>query len=100
PLVRLYLCIPASASLFFSLLFFFFLLSRRPPRSTLFPYTTLFRSLDALPTPSFATRWLRQRTASPSWALAAATGSPWCFRTASRPSCCSSPPPRPVLRHR
>src|SRR5438132_5072288 len=23
---------------------FFFLLSRRPPRSTLFPYTTLFRS--------------------------------------------------------
>src|SRR5436309_3721667 len=28
----------------------FFLLLRRPPRSTLFPYTTLFRSLvDALP---------------------------------------------------
>src|SRR5439155_26580530 len=27
------------------LLFFFFLLLRRPPRSTLFPYTTLFRSL-------------------------------------------------------
>src|SRR5688572_33052757 len=26
-------------------LFFFFLLIRRPPRSTLFPYTTLFRSL-------------------------------------------------------
>src|SRR5689334_25133832 len=26
------------------LLFFFFLLIRRPPRSTLFPYTTLFRS--------------------------------------------------------
>src|SRR5205807_7858106 len=31
------------SSLFF--LFFFFLLIRRPPRSTLFPYTTLFRSL-------------------------------------------------------
>src|SRR5437660_7350013 len=31
--------------LFFdSLLFFFFLMIRRPPRSTLFPYTTLFRS--------------------------------------------------------
>src|SRR5687767_15561272 len=29
-------------SLFF--LFFFFLMIRRPPRSTLFPYTTLFRS--------------------------------------------------------
>src|SRR2546430_16197174 len=25
----------------------FFLMIRRPPRSTLFPYTTLFRSLDA-----------------------------------------------------
>src|ERR1035438_10731438 len=30
-----------SLSLF---LFFFFLMIRRPPRSTLFPYTTLFRS--------------------------------------------------------
>src|SRR5574343_134989 len=29
---------------FFFLLFFFFLMIRRPPRSTLFPYTTLFRS--------------------------------------------------------
>src|SRR5206468_10461826 len=28
-----------------SLLFFFFLLLRRPPISTLFPYTTLFRSI-------------------------------------------------------
>src|SRR2546426_12318962 len=27
-------------------LFFFFLMIRRPPRSTLFPYTTLFRSRD------------------------------------------------------
>src|SRR2546430_5795048 len=27
-------------------LFFFFLMIRRPPRSTLFPYTTLFRSPD------------------------------------------------------
>src|SRR5258708_39838643 len=30
----------------FKLLFFFFLMIRRPPRSTLFPYTTLFRSLS------------------------------------------------------
>src|SRR3712207_9036695 len=29
-------------------LFFFFLMIRRPPRSTLFPYTTLFRSFVAL----------------------------------------------------
>src|SRR5438876_10110313 len=28
-------------------LYFFFLMIRRPPRSTLFPYTTLFRSLWA-----------------------------------------------------
>src|SRR2546423_2685439 len=27
---------------------FFFLMIRRPPRSTLFPYTTLFRSIEAL----------------------------------------------------
>src|SRR5438477_12906608 len=27
--------------------FFFFLMIRRPPRSTLFPYTTLFRSVSA-----------------------------------------------------
>src|SRR5256885_17210628 len=41
--------------LFFNLLslllffFFFFLMIRRPPRSTLFPYTTLFRSLVGQP---------------------------------------------------
>src|SRR2546430_16675659 len=29
----------------FLFFFFFFLMIRRPPRSTLFPYTTLFRSL-------------------------------------------------------
>src|SRR5260370_16265418 len=28
-------------------LFFFFLMKRRPPRSTLFPYTTLFRSISS-----------------------------------------------------
>src|SRR5258705_5831993 len=31
-----------------SFIFFFFLMIRRPPRSTLFPYTTLFRSLSVL----------------------------------------------------
>src|SRR2546428_280862 len=34
--------LPASSSLAVTL--FFFLMIRRPPRSTLFPYTTLFRS--------------------------------------------------------
>src|SRR5437763_15895391 len=32
-----------------SFLFFFFLMIRRPPRSTLFPYTTLFRSRKSIP---------------------------------------------------
>src|SRR5580704_15755349 len=36
------MCFRLSSSLFFC--FFFFLMIRRPPRSTLFPYTTLFRS--------------------------------------------------------
>src|SRR2546430_7574102 len=30
------------------IIFFFFLMIRRPPRSTLFPYTTLFRSVQAV----------------------------------------------------
>src|SRR5260221_11786053 len=38
---RLYFLVSASQSA----VFFFFLMIRRPPRSTLFPYTTLFRSL-------------------------------------------------------
>src|SRR5438874_5151575 len=33
--------------LFVIFFYFFFLMIRRPPRSTLFPYTTLFRSLLA-----------------------------------------------------
>src|SRR2546430_2082295 len=32
------------------MVFFFFLMIRRPPRSTLFPYTTLFRSPMISPT--------------------------------------------------
>src|ERR1035437_5199699 len=38
------------------LLCFFFLMIRRPPRSTLFPYTTLFRSKVTRPTCSGRTR--------------------------------------------
>src|SRR5687768_17717353 len=36
-------------------LHFFFLMIRRPPRSTLFPYTTLFRSADGLVTMNYDT---------------------------------------------
>src|SRR2546426_12024613 len=39
-------------TLLIHLSFFFFLMIRRPPRSTLFPYTTLFRSRE-----EFLCRW-------------------------------------------
>src|SRR2546421_12959737 len=42
---------------FLSYLFFFFLMIRRPPRSTLFPYTTLFRSSKW--EIQFASAWIR-----------------------------------------
>src|SRR5215211_8658328 len=42
------------------LFFFFFLMIRRPPRSTLFPYTTLFRSSPRARRPSTG-RWHRPR---------------------------------------
>src|SRR5437762_12307982 len=53
-LIFFFIC---SLSIFFY--FFFFLMIRRPPRSTLFPYTTLFRSPTA------------------SWRPGAATGKSW-----------------------
>src|SRR6266487_6606031 len=37
----MFFCILLTSSIFY---IFFFLMIRRPPRSTLFPYTTLFRS--------------------------------------------------------
>src|SRR3712207_8382755 len=52
-------------------LFFFFLMIRRPPRSTLFPYTTLFRS--------------RRRSAT--------AGSTWPARGATSRDARSSPTP-------
>src|SRR2546422_8852316 len=41
---------------------FFFLMIRRPPRSTLFPYTTLFRSSNELSKAIAAVEFLRHRT--------------------------------------
>src|SRR5256885_10113312 len=43
---QLVVCLSSSPSLY---VFFFFLMIRRPPRSTLFPYTTLFRSVTIRP---------------------------------------------------
>src|SRR5256885_12203748 len=42
---------------------FFFLMIRRPPRSTLFPYTTLFRSLNPRGPPHEKGRGLSTRNA-------------------------------------
>src|SRR6266480_7074088 len=57
---------------FFFSLFFFFLMIRRPPRSTLFPYTTLFRSSRtcrgtarpacAMPSPAASSARLEEHT--------------------------------------
>src|SRR3712207_7719771 len=48
--------------LIYYFVFFFFLMIRRPPRSTLFPYTTLFRSRAP---PADAVSWAARRTARP-----------------------------------
>src|SRR5215510_16077412 len=50
--------------MWFVFLVFFFLMIRRPPRSTLFPYTTLFRSLTGSATS--ATRF-RQQSGRTGW---------------------------------
>src|SRR5258707_7298615 len=47
-------------------MFFFFLMIRRPPRSTLFPYTTLFRS-SISPTVGGLSRYLSQIKLSGTW---------------------------------
>src|SRR5436190_22815315 len=43
-----YCFLSPSISLIVITMLFFFLMIRRPPRSTLFPYTTLFRSTEKL----------------------------------------------------
>src|SRR5256885_8450724 len=65
------ICYVLKCSQSFLYFFFFFLMIRRPPRSTLFPYTTLFRSSGG---PRFETRssthWLsgpRTETLISSW---------------------------------
>src|SRR5713226_10181552 len=51
-------------SFFLSLCLFFFLMIRRPPRSTLFPYTTLFRSRGCTGTRSIGVGWMTLRRCS------------------------------------
>src|SRR3712207_9462533 len=50
---------------------FFFLMIRRPPRSTLFPYTTLFRSLAPREDASPLLRVVRQLNHEPAGVLVA-----------------------------
>src|SRR5258708_37865450 len=45
PIMCHFICCVLKTEIF---IVFFFLMIRRPPRSTLFPYTTLFRSLPAI----------------------------------------------------
>src|ERR1039457_7555417 len=47
-----------SSSLFRGPCSLFFLMIRRPPRSTLFPYTTLFRSVSNVPPKPWASKYL------------------------------------------
>src|SRR5437764_3356383 len=62
----------------FPFLSFFFLMILRPPRSTLFPYTTLFRS-------HIAPRQRSRRTAPGPWILLRGSDEPRV--TARRPRC-------------
>src|SRR2546429_8195536 len=78
------------------LFFFFFLMIRRPPRSTLFPYTTLFRS------PGGATR-RRALALEPAHTTprAGVSGHPRADRAEVRPPGASAPPSarvRPAAR--
>src|SRR3712207_7874398 len=64
--------------------FFFFLMIRRPPRSTLFPYTTLFRSTPSCVDPTRGSRSRRggrccRTSASRTWP-GSPTPSPWIER--------------------
>src|SRR5258707_4455228 len=68
-------------------MFFFFLMIRRPPRSTLFPYTTLFRSR---PSPRQARRPGRIRFYLLTTAMLSGTSSAFfskrgVFRSAAKP---------------
>src|SRR2546428_13901170 len=56
--IKLIIVIISLLYLHFALIIFFFLMIRRPPRSTLFPYTTLFRS-----NPRFRSLGIQRRNA-------------------------------------
>src|SRR3712207_8027666 len=60
------------------IIFFFFLMIRRPPRSTLFPYTTLFRSSTSRPrttAPRSSSQTSRSPRPPPRWPGSTASSS-------------------------
>src|SRR5437899_4124096 len=63
-----------------TVLFLFFLLIRRPPRSTLFPYTTLFRSTFDRATARPSRMWPRSRARRSSKRVRRTTTSRRCWR--------------------
>src|SRR6266571_7731451 len=87
--------------------FFFFLMIRRPPRSTLFPYTTLFRPWRPRRRrsgPAPPAGWPRSRRGT--WRRCPGTGRPGRRPVAATPSTCPSrtarqPPPHtdPPIHH-
>src|SRR5260221_6377516 len=78
---------------FSQFLFFFFLMIRRPPRSTLFPYTTLFRSHRGPPAPRPTRRPARGRGARGAGAGPPPAPAPGAARgRRGRAGCASSPP--------
>src|SRR5256885_8417957 len=80
--------------------FFFFLMIRRPPRSTLFPYTTLFRSREKKSASSGASTLAATSWVCPSSVRRSAFGSS--SASASAPVCMNvslAPPSRRSEEH-
>src|SRR2546430_7678378 len=66
------------------LFLFFFLMIRRPPRSTLFPYTTLFRSYFYCVDADFGPFFIKFCTYFPYTAKLCINGHEWAKRQAAR----------------
>src|SRR5688572_32517455 len=67
---------------------FFYLRTRGPPRSTLFPYTTLFRSRRVLHAPAAAGDGISRAAAEPTAAARSPAPTPRCWPAAG--CCCAS----------
>src|SRR6266852_5402635 len=76
------------SSFFVELVLLFFLMIRRPPRSTLFPYTTLFRSAPRLVEADRALDRARARRVGAEPRLAALAGEPEQARARVRREVC------------